>query len=101
MTFNNMGIPETTCHANKPTPPTFDTMCTFLAVSLPFCIKGTQLAASAHKTTKPAPAYKCGPGNNFPARAYVFNGPSIAKAVPSNANKAPCEKCLSFTPLEL
>ncbi len=50
-------------------------MCMDRAVSLPFCIAGTQAAAAAQRTTKPAPAYKCGPGKSFPALAYVLRGP--------------------------
>jgi hypothetical protein len=33
---------------------------------LTFCIEGTRDAAAAHKTTMPAPAYRCGPGKSFP-----------------------------------
>ena len=32
-------------------------------------------AANAQSTTRPAPAYKCGPGKSLPARAYVLSGP--------------------------
>jgi hypothetical protein len=77
MTLSKMGTPETTCQVNNPSPPRLAVMWIVRAVSFPFCIYGTQAAAKAQHTTRPAPAYKCGPGKSLPARAYVFSGPCL------------------------
>lgn len=76
-TLNNIGRPVVTCQTNNPIPAKFAPIWTVRAVSFPFCIAGTILAAKLHNITNPAPAYKCGPGNNLPARAYVFSGPYV------------------------
>mmetsp|Transcript_13005 Transcript_13005/g.19141 ORF Transcript_13005/g.19141 Transcript_13005/m.19141 type:complete len:209 (+) Transcript_13005:366-992(+) len=90
-----MGTPDTTCQPNRPSPARLAPIWIVRAVSSPFCIFGTVDTAMAHKITNPAPAYRCGPGNSFPALAYVLRGPSIAKNVPRNAKVAPWLKCWS------
>lgn len=57
-TLRRMGIPETTCHPNRPIPARLAPIWTVRAVSLPFCIAGTHAAANAQTTTRLAPAYK-------------------------------------------
>ena len=56
-----------TCHAKRAMFTQLSVMCRVLAVSLPFCMAGTSEAATAQSATIPAPAYRCGPGNSFPA----------------------------------
>lgn len=56
ITLKAIGIPDVTCHRNKPIPAAFAPMCTERAVSFPFCIAGTMDAARAQRTTRPAPA---------------------------------------------
>ena len=68
-------MPLVTCQRNIPIPARLAPIWIVRAVSFPFCIAGTQAAASAHRQTRPAPAYKWGPGKSLPARAYVLRGP--------------------------
>ena len=68
ITLSKIGIPDWTCQANRPNPARLAPMCTFRAVSLPFCMAGIVNTDKAQMTTNPAPTNKCGPGNNLPAR---------------------------------
>jgi hypothetical protein len=55
-TFNKMGQPLTTCQPNSPIPAALAPIWIERAVSFPFCMAGTQEAASAQRQTNPAPA---------------------------------------------
>jgi hypothetical protein len=49
-TLSTISNPVGICHINKTTFKALNTICRFLAVSLPFCIAGTIAAANAHST---------------------------------------------------
>lgn len=49
-TFKTISHPVGICHMKSRTFITFNVICRFLAVSLPFCIAGVRAAAAAHRT---------------------------------------------------
>mmetsp|Transcript_16284 Transcript_16284/g.33025 ORF Transcript_16284/g.33025 Transcript_16284/m.33025 type:complete len:232 (-) Transcript_16284:486-1181(-) len=95
-TFEKISQPLTNCHANSAVAPKFSAMCAVRAQSFPFCIWGTRDALRAQRTGMAAPAKRCGPGNSFPALAYVFSGPSTAKKTPAARTMDAAFQCLSL-----
>ena len=67
-TFSTISRPVTTCQRKRLMLTRFNVMCTYRAVSLPFCMAGTQPAATAHVGTITAATNKWGPGKSLPAR---------------------------------
>ena len=61
------------CHVKRARLVTFMAMWAVRAVLLPLAIRGTMAAAPAHRQTMVAPAYRWGPGNNFPVAGKALH----------------------------
>ena len=87
---------QLTCQAKSNTLTVFNAIWALRAVSFPFCIEGTNAAARAHSTVMAIPAYKWGPGNNFPVRKNVLKAPETEKSTPRPNRRDPQLLCFSF-----